>query len=204
MKYLKVPIFLTVYQVILYFITKLFLRTPYVLNNSLDDLFPFIKEFIYPYIFWYVLLFLVPILYYIYDKNALKKYIYINFISVFICAIIFIIFPTTIIRPELGNSGITNWLLEFIYKMDTPAVNCFPSIHCLICFIFILCNLNSKLPKHIKVIINIFSILIVFSTFFIKQHVIYDALISLVISIIVYIVVTKKEPKLSFLFFLHN
>ena len=154
--------------------------------------------------FWYVLLFLVPILYYIYDKKALKNYMYVNFISVFICGIVFVLFPTTIIRPEVNNSGLTLWLINFIYAMDTPAVNCFPSIHCLICFIFILCNINSKLPKYIKNTINIFSILIVFSTFFIKQHVIYDALASLVISIIVYIFLIKKESNLSLLSFLHK
>jgi len=204
MKYLKVPIFLTLFQVMVYFITKLLLRTPIVLNNSLDDLFPFCASFIYVYVFWYLLLILVPILYYIYDKDVLKKYTYTNFISVLICGIIFVIIPTTILRPEIDNNNFTLWLLNFIYDMDTPAVNCFPSIHCLICFIFILCNIKSKLPNIYKYLINVFSVLIVFSTFFIKQHVIYDALASLIISILVYIFVIKKEIKLSFLSFLHK
>ena len=52
MKYLKVPIFLTLFQVMVYFITKLLLRTPIVLNNSLDDLFPFCASFIYVYVLY--------------------------------------------------------------------------------------------------------------------------------------------------------
>ena len=204
MKYLKVPIFLTGFQVILYFITKFFLREPYVLNNRLDDLIPFVPLFIYLYVLWYILLFVVPMIYMKYDENALKKYIYINFLSVLICGIVFIIFPTTIIRPEFEVTNVTIWLLEMIYLMDTPAVNCFPSIHCLICFIFILCNIKSNIPNIYKHIINVLSILIVLSTFFIKQHVFVDALFSLIISITIYIWVTKKEIKFSFLSFLHK
>ena len=202
--FILVPTFLTIFQATIYFITKLFSMDYYVLNNALDDLFPFVSEFIYLYVFWYILLFAVPYLYYKYDKEALKKYTYINFISVCICSIIFVLFPTTIIRPEINSSGITNSILNMIYSMDVPAVNCFPSIHCLICFIFILCNIKSKLPSIYKYLINILSVLIVLSTLLIKQHVIVDALGSLVISILVYIYVTKKETKLSFLSFLHK
>ena len=95
MKYLKVPVFLTSSQVVIYFITKLFLNNEFVLNNLLDDQIPFVPYFIYFYISWYILLFLVPIIYMKYDKKALKKYTYTNFISVLVCGIIFIIFLTT-------------------------------------------------------------------------------------------------------------
>ena len=63
MKYLKVPVFLTLSQVIIYFITKLFLNNEFVLNNLLDDQIPFVPYFIYSYISWYILLFLVPMIY---------------------------------------------------------------------------------------------------------------------------------------------
>ena len=62
MKYLKVPVFLTSSQVVIYFITKLFLNNEFVLNNLLDDQIPFVPYFIYFYISWYILLFLVPII----------------------------------------------------------------------------------------------------------------------------------------------
>ena len=138
MKYLKVPVFLTLSQVVIYFITKLFLNNEFVLNNLLDYQIPFVPYFIYFYISWYILLFLVPIIYMKYDKKALKKYTYTNFISVLVCGIIFIIFPTTINRPNIEVTSITTWLVNTIYYFDTPAVNCLPSIHSLICFIFIL------------------------------------------------------------------
>lgn len=84
--FVLVPAFLTIFQATIYFITKLFLTDYYVLNNALDDLFPFVPEFIYLYVFWYILLFAVPYLYYKHDKEVLKKYTYINFISVCICS----------------------------------------------------------------------------------------------------------------------
>ena len=204
MKYLKVPVFLTLSQVVIYFITKLFLNNEFVLNNLLDDQIPFVPYFIYFYISWYILLFLVPIIYMKYDKKALKKYTYTNFISVLVCGIIFIIFPTTINRPNIEVTSITTWLVNTIYYFDTPAVNCLPSIHSLICFIFILCNIKANIKTSYKCIIDILSVLIILSTLFIKQHVIYDVLSAFIVSSITYIIVTKKETKFSFLSFLHK
>lgn len=204
MKYLKVPVFLTLSQVIIYFITKLFLNNEFVLNNLLDDQIPFVPYFIYFYISWYILLFLVPMIYMKYDKKTLKKYTYTNFISVLVCGIIFIIFPTTINRPNIEVTSITTWLVNTIYYFDTPAVNCLPSIHSLICFIFILCNIKANIKTSYKCIIDILSVLIILSTLFIKQHVIYDVLSAFVVSSITYIIVTKKETKFSFLSFLHK
>ena len=204
MKYLKVPVFLTLSQVIIYFITKLFLNNEFVLNNLLDDQIPFVPYFIYFYISWYILLFLVPMIYMKYDKKTLKKYTYTNFISVLVCGIIFIIFPTTINRPNIEVTSITTWLVNTIYYFDTPAVNCLPSIHSLICFIFILCNIRANIKTSYKCIIDILSVLIILSTLFIKQHVIYDVLSAFIVSSITYIIVTKKETKFSFLSFLHK
>lgn len=204
MKYLKVSVFLTLSQVIIYFITKLFLNNEFVLNNLLDDQIPFVPYFIYFYISWYILLFLVPMIYMKYDKKTLKKYTYTNFISVLVCGIIFIIFPTTINRPNIEVTSITTWLVNTIYYFDTPAVNCLPSIHSLICFIFILCNIKANIKTSYKCIIDILSVLIILSTLFIKQHVIYDVLSAFVVSSITYIIVTKKETKFSFLSFLHK
>ena len=204
MKYLKVPVFLTSSQVVIYFITKLFLNNEFVLNNHLDEQIPFVPYFIYFYISWYILLFLVPIIYMKYDKKALKKYTYTNFISVLVCGIIFIIFPTTINRPNIEVTSITTWLVNTIYYFDTPAVNCLPSIHSLICFIFILCNSKANIKTSYKCIIDILSVLIILSTLFIKQHVIYDVLSAFIVSSITYIIVTKKETKFSFLSFLHK
>lgn len=204
MKYLKVPVFLTLSQVVIYFITKLFLNNEFVLNNLLDDQIPFVPYFIYFYISWYILLFLVPIIYMKYDKKALKKYTYTNFISVLVCGIIFIIFPTTINRPNIEVTSITTWIVNTIYYFDTPAVNCLPSIHSLICCIFILCNSKANIKTSYKCIIDILSVLIILSTLFIKQHVIYDVLSAFIVSSITYIIVTKKETKFSFLSFLHK
>ena len=191
MKYLKVPVFLTLSQVVIYFITKLFLNNEFVLNNLLDDQIPFVPYFIYFYISWYILLFLVPIIYMKYDKKALKKYTYTNFISVLVCGIIFIIFPTTINRPNIEVTSITTWLVNTIYYFDTPAVNCLPSIHSLICFIFILSNSKANIKTSYKCIIDILSVLIILLSAFI-------------VSSITYIIVTKKETKFSFLSFLHK
>ena len=74
--------------------------------------------------------------------------------------------------------------------IDEPTC-CLPSIHCLSCFYIILALLKSKTNKYFKITNVIVCILIVFSTLFIKQHVILDVLASLIITIISYILVFR-------------
>lgn len=54
-----------------------------------------------------------------------------------VCALCFLLYPTTIVRPEITGSGLWNDLLRLLYTIDAPD-NLFPSIHCLVswfCFV---------------------------------------------------------------------
>lgn len=194
-KVILISIILVAFQSVIFFLTKPFIQDPYILGSALDKAIPYIPHFIWIYVFWYFMLFAVP--YYIASKNtnSLNKYITTYIITTIISGIIFVSFPNSVIRADIQGTDLANKLVNLIYTMDTPAINCLPSIHCLFSYLFILAVWDSKKDTStlMKVIITILSILVVLSTLFIKQHVVYDAIASLILAITVWILVAKTK-----------
>ena len=88
--------------------------------------------------------------------------------------------------PEINNIDVvTDFIIKATYFLDNPALNCFPSIHCLFCFQVILTTILSKNIKFkYKFLITIVSFLIIMSTVLVKQHYFLDILGALIICII--------------------
>lgn len=192
-----IAILLIVFQSILYTLSKVFCITPHIIGNKIDSLIPFTLIFIIPYVFWYLMLFIIPYKMYKKDKNNLYKYIITNVLTVIVSNIIFIAYPTMVIRPELTGTNILYKITEFIYWIDTPALNCCPSIHCSFSMLFILHILDSKKQtKKFKIFTLITSILIMASTLLIKQHVLIDLILGDIIATIIFLII-RKETKLT-------
>lgn len=186
--------FLVIYQSLLYLISKLTPIKATILTSTIDSRIPFISYFIYFYILWYVMLFIVPYLLYKSDKEIFKKYFVSTFISITIAGLIYILFPTSIVRASINGSGISNFIVKFIYLIDTPVMNCFPSMHCIISFLFIFSVIGCRnLSNKYKWVISILSCLIVISTLLVKQHVVVDVISGFVISSFVYFIVCKTK-----------
>ncbi len=194
-KVILICVLLVVFQCVIFFVSKLFVVNPYTLGSPLDKAIPYIPHFIWIYVFWYFMLFAVP--YYIasHSPKSLYKYIATFIITTIIAGIIFILFPNTVIRATITQNDIANRLVALIYSLDTPPINCLPSIHCLYSYLFILAVFDAKNETStiMKVVITILSILVVLSTLFIKQHVIYDALASLLLAVSIWIIVSKTK-----------
>ena len=143
-KPLLIAIGLVLFQTVFFFTAKLIQGEPHLIGNSFDHNTPYISFFITIYISWYFLLFIVP--YYLYkkDRPMLYKYIGAYSICAVAAAIIFLIYPTTIERATLG-SGFFDFFTKIIYFVDTPAINCLPSLHCAVSMLFILvCIFSNK------------------------------------------------------------
>jgi len=194
-KTLLIIIGLVFFEAIIFFLTKPFIQNPYILGSNIDNKIPFISHFIWIYVFWYFMLIAVP--YYIAkkDMSSFYKYVITFVITTLIAGIIFIVFPNTVIRADIEASDIPSKLVKLIYILDSPGINCFPSIHCLYSFLFIFAILNTKgkSPLVSKIVIIILSILVVLSTLFIKQHIIYDALAALIICATTWCVVSMLK-----------
>ncbi len=176
---------ITVLQSIIYYLVKIIQESPNLIGSSIDNHIPFIEYFVYFYVIWYVMLIVVPYMFYKDDKILLKKYLTIYFVSATISNIIFILYPTTIERAVFIPNTFSKNIVDIVYFFDVPVLNCLPSMHCVASFIFIFIAIESRLKNQVKAWIISLSSLVVLSTLFIKQHVLYDVILAF---IIVYIV----------------
>lgn len=178
-------------QCIIYFVTKLLQGPANILATEFDNKIPLIPQFIYFYMLWYFMIFLVPCRIYQKDKKAFYEYLLSYMIGIIISAIIFVAYPTTVVRPNIESNTVSKFLLNWIYSMDTPLINCLPSIHCLLVFFLIYFVMRLNVSRKEKIIVSILLTLTAISTVFVKQHVAVDALASLIVVIAVCLIVKK-------------
>lgn len=196
------PLILTVvliaFQSLCYFVSKFFGDNPNLIRGVIDNKIPFNMWFIIPYCVWYLLIFLIP--YYLYkkDKNIFIKYIISYLFCTVIANIIFIVYPTYVDRPVVTGTSILELITRIVFWVDTPAQNCFPSLHCAVSMLFILYMFEcKKCPLYLKILTLIISILIMIATLCTKQHVFIDLVSGDVLAIVSYIIVNnlKKTNK---------
>ena len=172
-------------QSIIYFFIKFFQNNYHTINFILDNKIPFIPYFIYIYNMFYPFMFLS--FYYIYckDNTRYKNGIYAGIIGYLICNIIFVIYPTIMIRADISNINmdfLTSFVVYLTYYFDEPPLNCFPSIHVLFCLQAIYTAIMSKGIKYrYKILIVIIGFLIAISTVLVKQHYFYDMVAAIVV-----------------------
>ena len=177
-------------QTIVFSIGKLFAKNATVVSTSFDKKIPFIPFFIFFYCSWYVLILLVPYLVYRHDRDTLIKHFSISLIGSTITLIIFIVFPTCIVRDSVEVTSISTYIIDKMYMVDNPTC-CLPSLHCVQCFYLIISVLNVNMRKSSKAVVIILSLLIVLSTLFVKQHAILDVAAAFVITLACYVIVYK-------------
>ena len=180
-------------QSALYLLAKTISGETHIIGSALDDYIYFNYIGIIPYVLWYLLLFIIPLYFYKKKKQLYVKYILCYLLTSLLADIVFTIYPSEVIRPELNGSGILHFITNLIYSIDTPAVNCFPSLHCAVACLWILLSLEEKKIKvPYKIIICIVSVLIMISTLVIKQHVLVDVSGGIAIAIISYLIIANN------------
>ena len=199
-KFFTTIVVLMLSQAIMYWFVKLFQYNYHEINFWLDNKILFCGSFVYIYNLFYPFIFLS--LYFIFkkDEKVYDRTIISGMIGYLICDLFYIIYPTVMIRADISNmTGITGLLLKITYFLDTPALNCLPSIHCLFSFMIMGAFIMSKDFKLIwRILGTIFAVLIVLSTFFIKQHYVLDAFAALIVYVVCYSLVSifKIDEKL--------
>lgn len=198
--YLILVIFTMGIQALMYFSIKSII-TNYNMINSVIKSVPLIKHFVLFYDLWYPFIIINTFIVYKYDKKLFNFLIVTMLIGAFMSHVTFIIYPTMLERPTIEVKNIIDWILDFTYKTDTPAVNCLPSMHCVYCFItsYYILKIENMNPK-IKLSIVTFSILIVLSTIFIKQHIVEDVILALIYTIVAIIIVNCNKNLINKIF----
>lgn len=159
-----------------YYVTRLITvgATRYDLSLKLDGQIPLCT----PFIFFYILAYLQWIVGFIIiardSRERCAAVLAGEIIAKAICFICFVALPTSMVRPEIPDGGVWNWLTALIYKLDTPD-NLFPSIHCLESWMCFRGAIGLKrVPKWYAPSMLVLSLLVAVSTVLVKQHVFLD------------------------------
>ena len=200
LKPLLISIGLIAFQSILFFVLRPIQGEPHLIGNFIDEKIPFMSIFILPYYLWFIMILTMP--YYLYkrDKDLLAKYIISYMICAVVATIIFTVYPSIVARPDyLPNTNPINWMVNFIFWVDNPPINCFPSMHCAVSMLFILVISHSKHTKlSNKLIVIISSLLIMAATLFVKQHVFIDLVSGDIIMILIYTTFSQNKKLINY------
>lgn len=174
-------------------------KPEYYMFSKIDNYIPFVKEFIIPYLFWYVY-FIGAFIYFGFasKKDFMRLFVFI-FGGMTISCVIYLLFPNAQgLRPVIAET--TDPFLRIIknlYSVDTPT-NVAPSMHVLNSIAVHAVLVNSELFKKnswVKITSFICMVSISASTVLIKQHSIEDVAWACVLSAVLYVCI-YPIPKL--------
>lgn len=158
--------------------------------TKLDNLIPFIPQFIWPYSLGFLLILAVVLL---------EDAIYIRFLLSFIVSsllslAIFYYFPNEYtMRPVVLESGYTYDLLRFVYRYDLP-YNTLPSLHVLYAMLVALAFHHDKSQSELRTAAAwLVCSLVAISTLFVKQHFVMDVLGAIAIAFFANVVAYKRH-----------
>lgn len=179
------------FQSLIYFGTKLVNHSlpKYDLTTPLDSKIPILPWFAFIYVgcylFWAFNYMMVGRV----NKEHFYRFISNIFLGYIISGLIFCIFPTFIVRPDLSEiQGLGKSVVAYVYNSDTP-VNLFPSMHCQIswyCYLGI--RKQKEIAKSYQYFSLIMAILVCISTVVIRQHYVVDIFAGIAIAELSYFI----------------
>ena len=170
----------------------------------LDDKIPFVRQMVYPYVFWYIFMCGTGLYLLIKDPDGFRRYM-ITIAIGYSCTLVFcFIFPNgQNLRVQQPGEDFAGSLIQSIYNRDTNT-NVLPSMHVLgtLDVVFAVFYCKSLKNPILRVCTVIIGISICASTVMIKQHSILDVITALILSGIIYLLVyvfmsRKKYPDFS-------
>lgn len=154
-------------------------RYHYDLTLAFDRGVPLIPEFIWIYIlafpFWAVNYILAAQR----GKDVFYRFVATDLTVHMVCFVVYLILPTTNVRPEMLGKTISEKMLQFMYLIDggTTPSNLLPSIHCYASWLSWRGLQGAKeIPKWYQHFSIIFAAMVIISTQVLKQHYIVDAI----------------------------
>lgn len=166
-----------------------------VIGLPIDYQIPFIEAFIVPYLLWFPYIAITFVWFFFGDKKEFLQYTVFLYIGMTVFIIVCFAFPNGLnLRPDLEQLGRDNLFtrqIAVLWKTDTPT-NVLPSIHVYnsIAAAVAMVKSSKVFPKkwH-KVFAVVFSVSIVMSTMFIKQHSVIDVAAASMLAVVVYFLV---------------
>lgn len=192
---MKLPLILTLScNALAYYGTRFFTseRYHYNLSNPLEDRIPLIPWTVAVYFGCYVFWIVNYILGCRQKQETAFRFLGADLAAKLVCLVIFLVFPTTNVRPLIEGDSFWETVMELLYRADA-ADNLFPSIHCLTSwFCFIAVRENKRIPGWYKAASVLFALSVCVSTLTTKQHVLIDGIAGIALAEASYLFVSKS------------
>ena len=183
-------IFTLVFNNAIYFGSRMVVgnRYHYNLSGRLDDIVPFVPQFIIVYfgcfVFWIVNYCIISKQ----DKEHRYRFFTADFYARLICLACFLLFPTTNTRPVLTGGGFWESAVGWLYAADAPN-NLFPSIHCMASwFSYIGIRGRQNVPLWYRRFSCVMAFVVFLSTLSLRQHVLIDVIGGVAVAEITYFI----------------
>lgn len=166
------------------------LQPQYMTQTLLDTQIPFVREFIIPYVLWFIYVPFGLIYLGLHSKRDFYKLFLALCGGMAMANIVFSVFPNAQgLRPVIHSDDPFCTLIKFIYATDTPTNVC-PSLH-----VIEAVAVNAALQhstafserRYRKTVSSIYTLLVCLSTVFIKQHAVVDVFFGLIVAAAFYI-----------------
>jgi len=150
------------------------------ITSAWDQRIPLIAAFIWPYEICYIFPFLP--LFVLKDWHRFNRALLAVIIANLLAYIVYVTFPIAYPKPVLGHSFSERILfLEYTYDFN-PGANKLPSLHVAFTWIVYLACRKQRLSRLGDFLVLFVAILITFSTIFVKQHLIIDAVAGIILA----------------------
>lgn len=141
---------------------------------AIDDLIPLFSPSVIVYAGAFIQWVIAIILMLYFDEDEMHKYSSAIIYGSLFCLVVFMVYPTGIIRIDIEVNNIFDWMLKLVYSNDS-IINALPSMHCFVSTIVVYIYRNSKvISRNAYMLSSIFSVLVFMSTLLTKQHFIID------------------------------
>ena len=119
-----------------YYLTRPLLPylTPRILTGPLDARIPFCPPWITVYYLSYVFWIGTGLWILLEDRDHAYRFSTAYILAMLLSGAVFLLFPGTMIRPEVTGTGLFDRWMRFLYRVDAP-VNLCPSMHVLISYL---------------------------------------------------------------------
>ena len=191
-------LYLPIYLLMFVAVEHLVVDNYWVSWCTLDDMMPFVRQFVLVYVLWYPLMLGTTLYLLLKDRRAFLRYARSVVLGLTACMLTFVLLPSgQELRPaEVPGSDLTARLLRFIYAADTNT-NVFPSMHVVGTLAAVIGIFDSRsAPRGVQWGVAALGVLINASTVLIKQHSVLDILGGVVLYWLVYLAVYRL-PELN-------
>jgi membrane-associated phospholipid phosphatase len=154
-------------------------------NTALDSYIPIIPIFLIPYCLYYLLL---PLPFWLAHKQKSgQQYLFVVavtfFVAATICNLIFIVFPTEIMRPPVNGSGLMAEAVRYLHTID-GSVALLPSGH--VTYSLLAAMITMQFNRPLGYVAWVIAILVMPATVLIKQHYVVDILGGIIVALFAY------------------